>query len=481
MFRVLTLFFGLFILSYSFARAKDGEVLEGNHINVDGKMLLGRDYERDVTFSIIYGGPSFTYQVNAGSEDSSGFENYSHSNYRKNYADFTGEIEINEYWKVIPEFQSMNSSHGMFDHPDFSEENRSFFEGRLKNEYKPAPARWIFDLYFSGNQNSLIRRSYGKEEEGFSRFGGIMSMDYIWSASNKVGVEVAGEYIDYEENTGSGDDYSVSSDFTGVFRISEFFMLTASPRFLFNKDKTDYLYFRGGLSTIGIKNLSFELNYEYNNIHYDPVLFLANNRYVHMRYDIDPEIIHKTEIKSVFQVTGLNMGTMMLENLKITLYSTYENNDNFHNYNITPGNLLYIEGIPLNFFSAGIDFVTKFDISGHTFGIELEYNRFKYLETGNKRNITFRPNNVLKSELFYENNLFSLLLESDFSGSVFQRSDLDLKKDSSLNGTLSFLFKVSKGMQLYGKVVNLYDDVSLYREGFPEQGRRFLGGIRIAI
>jgi len=457
---------------------------ERNDINVDGKVLYSENGDSEINFSLIHGLPSFTYQVNAISENADDFADLNYSAQKKNYADFTSEIEVNEYWKIIPEVEAGNSSFGMFDNQYYSDENRKFIRGKVRNEYKPAPARWNLDISSSRYEKNLSNKASGdRSSETFLCTGYMLSLEYIWSASNKVGVSLTGKYFDYEDDLDSDDDYFSSNEFYGTFRISEYLMITIAPRFLVNNDMTDYLYFRGGVSTVGIKNLSFELNYDYNNRHYDPVDFYETYKYIDMRYDVGPSTVHKTELKCNFQISSIGGAAAELENLGISLHTAYESNDNFHNYNLNSENLLYIEEIPLDFLNSGAGFVTKFNLFGHKFELNISYSHYLFFKRDEYENIniTYRPEHELKTEAVYGNDFFEVSLENSYNSEVYQRIDNSEKLDACLIGTLSFYGKVSDSMHLYGKVLNLYDENIFYRYGYPEQGRHFLAGLRIVI
>ncbi len=460
----------------------DGETRKLNDINVDGKILMGNHGYQNMACSLIHGLRDFTYQINTEFEQLDGFDNLNYSGRNSGYAECTAEINVNDYWKIIPQFEGGNKTLGMFDNSAYSCEKRNFIGGRLRNEYKPAPARWSFDLFCLNYNEELVEKTTGTgSAENFTKSGYQLNMEYIWSASNKVGVSLNGEYVDYDEEY--EDDYSYSSEFYGTFKITEFIMLTVSPKILINKDKTDYLYFRGGASTVGIKYLSLEINYQYDNRSYDPALFLNENRYARIRYDVDPSVVHRTEVKCNFQVNNAISGFFNLENLGITLHSFFEKNDNYYNYDLDGDNLVYIEEMPANLLNGGADFVTKFSIATHKFGIEVAYNFYRYLkdESESERNITYKPEHTLKASVVYENRFFEISLENLFRTEVYERIDSNEKLESKLEGVLSFYVKVSESLHLYGKVDNLYDETLLYRYGYPEQGRFYSAGLRIAL
>ena len=115
-------------------------------INFDGKMLAGVNGDSIFAVSMTQGLRNFAYQLNSAMVYTNDYSDYNNTSYIINETGFTGELSIFDTWKMIPEFEIGNSSYGMFENNFYSREKKDKIRVRLKNEYKPAPARWDFDV-----------------------------------------------------------------------------------------------------------------------------------------------------------------------------------------------------------------------------------------------------------------------------------------------------------------------------------------------
>jgi hypothetical protein len=115
-------------------------------INFDGRMLAGLNGDSMYSMLITQGLANFAYQLNSSIVYTNDFEKYDNSSFISNDTGFNGEVTIKDYWKMIPEFEISNSTYGMFDNAYYGRENKDHVKFRIKNEFKPAPARWEIDL-----------------------------------------------------------------------------------------------------------------------------------------------------------------------------------------------------------------------------------------------------------------------------------------------------------------------------------------------
>ena len=67
---------------------------------------------------------------------------------------------------------------------DYSRENKDKIRFRLKNEYKPEPARWDFDLKYARYDHVLTRTDTPLQLKRlmihFIHLNGVVGMEYIW-------------------------------------------------------------------------------------------------------------------------------------------------------------------------------------------------------------------------------------------------------------------------------------------------------------
>ncbi|HNW29438.1 MAG TPA: hypothetical protein PKN50_13255, partial [Spirochaetota bacterium] len=93
------------------------------NFNIDALVLYGQ-YNRILWLgSLTQSFDSFTYQLNSNFSRSNDF-GYHNSSYYDNGIGFTGEADITEKWKMTPEVEVGNESHGMFSNPFYSREEK---------------------------------------------------------------------------------------------------------------------------------------------------------------------------------------------------------------------------------------------------------------------------------------------------------------------------------------------------------------------
>ena len=147
------------------------------------------------------------------------FSGYDNTSFSSNETGFTGELNIFDAWKIIPEFEIGNSSYGMGPVIRTIPERKDKIRVRLKTEYKPAPARWDFDVNFGRFDHRLNdARALEEEKKTFYSSNAIFALEYIWSAANKVGMKHEVSYYDYSEK-GYASDINTCSEFYGSFKL----------------------------------------------------------------------------------------------------------------------------------------------------------------------------------------------------------------------------------------------------------------------
>ncbi len=318
-------------------------------INFDGRMLAGLNGDSIYSVLMTQGLTNFAYQLNSSIIYTNDFEDYANSNFISNDTGFNGEVTITDYWKMIPEFEVSNSTYGMFDNAYYGRENKDRIKFRIKNVYKPAPARWDIDLSFSRYDHTLELgdplSTAAEVDDTFYTSTGVVAMEYVWSASNKAGFRVETIRNTYPE--GYEDDTFVSGDFYGSFKITEYTMLTLAPVVSWDNDGTDYYYFKGNISSINIRYLSLELLHEYKLVPYNPAQDIYSKKYIKIPYDIPPAIVNHSEFNGEL-LLNFDVGDqsiVAIKNFKFGVKGIFENSDNFYNYKSLPENVLTISPI----------------------------------------------------------------------------------------------------------------------------------------
>jgi len=454
--------------------------------NFDGRMLAGVNGDSMFSLSMTQGLKNFAYQLNSNISNNNDFDNYNNSSFMTNETGFTGELSLYDYWKIIPEFEIANSSYGMFENPDYSRENKDKVRLRLKNEYKPVPARWDFDLNYARYDHGLKQSDLSVEDgDTFHSMKGIIGMEYIWSASNKIGIRLENGLNKYPENY-EDDSYS-NNEFYVSFKVTEYTMLTLTPMFCWNKDGSDYLYFKGNISSINVKYLSLELLHEYKLSSYKPEDVMFSQKYMSSVYDLPPATINHTELKSELEAeTGIDSDVLLgVKRAGLRLTGIYESNNNFYNYYPMQSveNLLSAEAVQVNYFNGKTEFVTSLVLFTQVIDMGLAYEYYRYLpqKPYDDIKITYRPENIYTFNLSYEGKWLEINWANSYRGDIYVDPEDDRKLGSSILGTLDIHLKLYDTFYLHSRINNLYDREYSYREGYPEPGIQFFTGLRIII
>jgi hypothetical protein len=491
-FLIFSFIFYLFPATRAFSQAyqlQENSVSEEpvklSSINFDGRMLAGVNGDSIFSVSMTQGLKNFAYQLNSSVVYANDFSDYDNTSFVTNETGFTGELNIYDSWKIIPEFEIGNSSYGMFDNKDFSREKKDKIRVRLKNEYKPAPARWDFDLNFGRFEHRLADEATSEEEiKTFYLTDGVFALEYIWSAANKVGMKHEVSYYEYDDPDASADVYT-SSEFYGSFKITEFAMLTIAPVISWDSDGTNFLYFKGNVSTIGLRYFSFELLHNYILEPYRPDEYLYSLKYIELPFDLPPSTINHTELTGEFEfrVTGEDNRGFSVKSFSVKTRGIFENNNNLYNYSSSPQGLLLTDPVEASFFNSKTEVVTKFALYNHIIGFQFIYDYFRYYTYGSNSdiNITYRPENVFTCNFTLEGNRIEIVWSNSIKSDVYVDPFSDEMMDGMVDGELNFNFRVYDTFFLYSRINNLYNEQYSLRDGYPEPGRSYFFGLRVMI
>lgn len=461
------------------------EPVKPSSINFDGRMLAGVNGDSIFSVSMTQGLRNFAYQLNSSMVYANDFSGYDNTSFVTNETGFTGELNIFDTWKIIPEFEIGNSSYGMFDNEFFSREKKDKIRVRLKNEFKPAPARWDFDLNFGRFEHRLTDVTTSEEDKNtFYLSSGVFALEYIWSAANKVGMRHEAVYYEYDDEEAE-PDINTCSEFYGSFKITEFAMLTIAPVFSWDNDGTDFLYFKGNISTIGLRYFSFELLHNYILEPYRPDEYLYSVKYVELNSDLPPATINHTELAGEFEfrISGDDRKGFYFKSFSIKTRGIFENNNNLYNYSSSPQGLLAADPIDASFFNSKSEVVTKFAMFNHIIGFQFIYDYFRYYTFGSNSdiNITYRPGNIFTCSFTLEGSRLEIVWSNLFKSDVYIDPLSDEMLEGMVEGELNINFRVYDTFYLYSRINNLYDEKYSLREGYPEPGRSYFFGLRIMI
>ncbi len=454
------------------------EPVSGN-VNIDTKLMYGQYNNIYTAFSITQNNEFFTYQINSNLRRSNDF-GYTNSAYYEGEIGFTGKADISDSWKLIPQVQVNNESHGMFDNSVYSREEKDRITFSLKNEYKPASSRWDFNLGTSYYVHRLTPAdSVDSDSTKFFKFYEKIEWEYIWSASNKFGMKH--EFSHYNYSLESADpDQHLSNELYSSFKLTEYMKLNGGFILDWDRDKEGLSgFFPSGkidISSVGFKYSTIGISYEYDLAPFRPEDFYFQQKYILPTYDLPPGKVHRGEVKGDLLITLTGDDFFYLKKLKLKGKAVVEKNSDFYNYYSMPGDVLNADTIPVNSYEFAGNVVFDFMISGNTLSFDFNYTYSYY---SSDENVTYRPSHKGGARISYSEKRWGLEWENQLRDEVYIEPNSDKKLDRSVIGNLGFQISVIDAFYLYAKIDNLYGNEYCFRYGYPEPGRTFLGGLRI--
>jgi hypothetical protein len=456
---------------------------KSENVNVDARMLYGQYNNISSDFSIIQNLDFFTYQLSSDLKRSNDFE-YTNSSFYESDIGFTGRADISETWKLRPEMEVNNESHGMYSNPVFSREEKDKIIVNIKNEYKPTPSRWDFN--FGGGQyvHRLVSSvDSSVERSGFNKANEEIGWEYIWSASNRFGFKHNYSHYFYFEDE-IDDDRHMSNEIYFSFKIIEYLMIGMGGIVDWDADNEKnegwFPSGNGSISTSGMKYLSLELSYIYDLVPFNPEDFYFEQKYISPNYELLPGKEHNVNLKGELDFRFESKSNFSVKQVRLKGKGSYIKNDNFYNYFSLAGNVITAEEIPIEIYRFKGDMITDLRIFNNQlkFIFNYEYNHFKA-----DRNITYNPIDIFGGTLNFRNNGWEVEWDNKYIGEVFINPDVsDTRKlESVIIGSLKLQLKMVKTFYFYARINNLYDKKYSYREGYFEPGITFLSGLRIII
>ena len=441
----------------------DGTILYGMYNNIFTSFYIAQDFER------------FSYQLNAGLRRSNDFD-YQNSSYYEGEIGFTGNADFTETWKCIPQLEVQNESHGMFDNTFYSREEKDKIIVNVKNEYKPTPSRWDFNLGGGQYVHRLISaQSSGVDKSDFYQINGEIGWEYIWSAANKFRLDAKSVYYNYA--TSDPDDIHVSTEFLWGFKIIEYLKIEPGVFYIWNADGGHFPSGRLNVSTSGINHVSLELSYVYDMVPFKPEEYYEQ-KYIKPEYDLSPGNAHHVSFKSMFNFKFSSEKKSYLKTIKFKTNLDFEENSRIYNYYPLPENVLSaysLHGMSLDLKS---DLVIDFKMynTGLSFDMRYRYRKFFADE-----NITYTPEHVAGILLKLTTKWVDVEWDNMYHSTVYVNPLTDTILDWFILGSVEVQVKVLETFSLYAKVDNIYNTGFSYRYGYPEPGAIFLAGLKIII
>ncbi len=376
----------------------------------------------------------------------------------------------------------------MFDNPVYSREEKDKVIIILKNEYKPTPSRWNFNAGGAQYVHRLISASSTDvTRNSFNKINEEVGWEYIWSASNKIGLKHDYSHYFYSPSEGSlsvKDDKHINNEIFISFKVVEYVKVEAGFIMDWNKDMEKYNGWfpsgRGSISSVGLKYALFEFSYDYNLIPFNPEDFYFEHKYISPNYELMPARVRNIDLKGEFDFRFNSKSNFYVKHFRLKGVASYKDNDNFYNYYSIPGNVISAEALPVQYFKFKSDMIADVRIYDKKIRFVLNYEHYRYSAD---RNITYRPADIIGGILNFSSNGWEFEFDNRLIGEVFINPDPDdgRKLDKAFIGSFRMQLRMVDSFLLYAKINNIYNSRYSYRYGYYEPGITFLGGLRIII
>ncbi|MCU0847883.1 MAG: hypothetical protein MUD12_08345 [Spirochaetes bacterium] len=446
------------------------------NVNIDAKMLYGQYNNISSAFSIMQSFNSFSYQLNSDFKRSNDF-GYKNSSFYKSDIGFTGKADVSEAWKITPEAEINNDTYGMFRNILYRKEEKDKVIGSIKSEYKPMPSK--LDMGVSVSQyNDKYESAYtsSTNSNNFFKVNGNLGWEYLWSASNKIKLDVKASQYKFSSNV--DDNTDVYTELVGGFKMAEYFMLEIGPTLSWNRDANYFPSGRVNFSSVGLKVFSFELSYKYDLLPYKPENFYNSQKFYLQNFRLHPGKDHLASLKIGIDYKNTSTRDVYLKGFKLKASGEFERDSKYYNYYFYLYNMLSSQTIA-SMFARGKGEI-GFNIA--LYGSELEFGaNYEYVYYYADKKITYMPVHTVAGVIKYRVNRFELEMKNTFRNNMYGDPYFITRMDSAVYCSLSMQFKVLETFFLYAKADNLLDYKYSSRKGFPDQGRTFLGGLRIII
>ncbi len=452
------------------------EEISQQNINIDSRLMYGQYNNILSSYSLTQGFDSFIYQLSGNFKRSNDF-GYKNSSFLESEIEFSAEKEITETTKVTSEAEVNNESHGMFSNTDFSREEKDRFLLKVKGEYKPTPWKWNLDGTFGQYVHRLIKTDgTGVEKHGFNKNEFNFQWENVISGSNRF--KYRAFFNQYRYTDSEEDDIHAENEVSAGVKITKFFKFMITGGLGWNKDKSVFYIGKTNLSTVGLKNSSVEINYEYDTISFEPETFYFNQKYVLPNFDLPPATIHHVDIKTELSFKNKNDG--FFNKIAFKVVGEFDKNNNYYNFysKQTIGDVLSAESISAKVYSvkAGIKSVVNFGFDKLQLDLDTKYS---YIDS--RKKITYTPSQLATLSLKYIAKSWELEWENKYTGGVFVSPESSIVLDGIFLGSLSFQKQLYESFNFHIKIDNLYNESYSRHFGYAEPGFTVLTGLRIIL
>ncbi|MBN2159718.1 MAG: hypothetical protein JW807_10005 [Spirochaetes bacterium] len=462
--------------------AGQGKERAARNVNVDAMMLYGQYNRLLWVGSLTQSFDTFTYQLNSDFKYSNDF-GYRNSRYYENGVGFTGDADMTKKWRLTPQLEVSNQSHGMFRNIFYSREEKDRVDLTLNNVINPMPTRWklnIGGVYFIHRLDSdlypdiVTYRPYHSSD--FYKLNAELGWDYIVSAANMIAFKST--FANYWYSAGFDDDTWIESELIWNFNVSEFLKFGMGPLYAYNRDGGHFPSGKINVTTLNIKYFSMEVSYIYEMNPFAPEQLYSEQRYVKPDYGLLPGKGHHVDANIGFLLTRSSDSPFYLNKVKIKGSGSLANADSFYSFFSLPEMVLVPHRMRVAQVRAEAEAAFGFILYSSYFEIGGKYE-YSYFYASDY--VTYRPEHRAGAYIRLAIDRFDAEFNTGYRGTVHVSPFFRMTMRPALTGMLTLQVKIYESFYLFGRIDNIYNSKYSTVHGYPEQGRSVIGGLRIII
>jgi hypothetical protein len=457
------------------------------NLNVDMQLTYGQYNNMFSTISLSHEKDSFVYLLNSQFKRSNDFgykdEVFFNTSYYENKIGFTGNLNVRDGWKTLIEGDVNGESHGMFENPVYTREEKEKYSFGAKNIVRQTSSiEWYAAVKYAGYTHRLAARdSVNNEKSNMNKIRGELGGEIIWSASNRLRANVYGTWAQYSEKNAPDDTY-VRGEIIDDFKLTSSIAINAGvlgswandggALYMGKPNQTDPKYRVPvnpvvGLTFLGSEAFSVSLQYRHDLESFRPENFYFDKKYVYPEYNLLPTRSHIAEGR--FDIKGGDL-------LFIKGYCIAKKSVNYYNYQADSTMVLKAQRIDLTMVTAKLDatlsiFSNTLQLTGN-----YEYTYFKA-----PVHVTYIPSQAVIGSVNYNGTDWNIEWSNRYISKVYIHPETDERLKPAVIGFLGAQYRMQSGLYTYLRVENLYNARYNLRDGYPEAGVTVLGGIRILL
>ena len=450
--------------------------------NMDAELMYGYYNNIYSTFSAIQSGDKFTYQLNSNFQRSNDF-GYENSSFNKAQIGFTGKAKVFENWQITPAIDIDNSSHGMFNNALYSREEKDKISLIIKNEYKPTPTKWDFNV---GGVQYVHKLTPRKTEDIVQTdfFKGIEELEWenIFSPSNKFAIKHSSEHYVFDEKNNDYASYMTNS-FEAGFRLTEYFQFGAAGIVDWDNSVGWHPGAKVEFASAGLTLLSFDMAYERKLEPFRPEEVYFQQNYISPEQTLDASKMQRASAGISYESLYNKNLFITVDKIKFKLSGKYEESNNFPNFypvdSSDYASIITATPVCAKFMLINSDL--SFDCRFLTNRFKVSFN-YQYENFFNDEVMIYRPEQQYDGSIRLYHPYGEIEWSNKYVGQIHTNTFAkDDKMSSGLIGSLQVQFKLAEALYMDFLFNNLYGAKYSFRQGYPEPGFTALGGVRIII